>query len=339
LLILGLTPGPHMLTTKLDITFSMVWSLAIANVVGAILLMMWTNQLQKIIFIPAAAVVPAIILFVLMGSWTAGNNIGDWLTVIAFGIVGIVMKRAGWTRVPLILGFILGRIMENSLHLTIRAYGPVEWMARPIVLLLAAAIVITLWFAVRSHLKMKKEPETVAVTDADEGVPQVSLFFSLSVVALLLYAIAESFTWPHLIRLFPLVFSIPGLILAGVAVFHDWRAVRTLPAAPGEGTLARLGLNREFLRGGWMLLWLFAIIGGTMLFGQHAALTVFLALFLVWWGHYSWRFAAVYAICGLVFLIGMFDFLSPTIWYPAIVFDVGGTLVSTINDLIAQFIG
>ena len=339
-LIQGLTPGPEMLTTKLHITFSMVWSLAIANVIAGILLMMWTNQLQKIIFVPSALVVPAIVLFVMMGSWTSGNNIGDWLTVIIFGVVGIVMKRAGWPRAPLILGFILGRVMENSLHLTIRAYGPFEWMTRPICIVIAVVIAVTLWFAVRSHMKLRKEPEGVAVTDADAAVPQMSLLFLGFIILTLVYAIAESFTWPPLIRLFPLVFSIPALLLAGFAFYHDWRQVRALPAlaSSGAGVMAWLGIDRDFLRGGWVLLWLLGIIGATMLFGQHAALTAFLALFLVTWGHYSWRFALTYAGCGLVFLIGMFDILSPTIWYPAMVFDVGGELVSAINNMIAQFI-
>jgi TctA family transporter len=124
-LIQGLTPGPEMLTAKLDITFSMVWSLMIANAVAAVLLMLWANQLQKIIFIKAHLIVPAITLFVMMGSWTAENNLGDWISLIVFGVVGVVMKQAGWPRPPLVLGYILGRIMENSLHLTIRAYGPI----------------------------------------------------------------------------------------------------------------------------------------------------------------------------------------------------------------------
>jgi len=338
-LIQGLTPGPEMLTEKLDITFSMVWSLAFANVIAAGLLMMWTNQLQKIIFIPSALIVPAIVLFVMMGSWTAGNNIGDWLSVLIFGVVGVVMKRAGWPRSPLILGFILGRLMENSLHLTVRAYGPIEWMARPICLLIAAVIAITLWFAVRSHLKTKKDPGGVAVTDADEANPKMSLFFSVFVVLIFVYAIAESFAWPPLVRIFPLVFCIPGLMLAAVALWNDSREARAAVsvATAGAAGAGWFGLDREFTRGVWFFLWLLAIIPATILFGQHAALTVFVALYLMVWGHYRWRFAMTYAASGLTFLVGMFDVLSPTIWYPAALFDFGEVLVGWINAAISFF--
>ena len=85
-LIQGLTPGPEMLTTKLHITFSMMWTLIFANIIGALLLMAWANQLQKIVFIPANLILPGITFFVLIGAWTAGNNIGDWITLLVFGV-------------------------------------------------------------------------------------------------------------------------------------------------------------------------------------------------------------------------------------------------------------
>ena len=90
--------------------------------------MAWANQLQKIIFIPANLILPGITFFVLIGAWTAGNNIGDWITLLVFGVIGLVMKNAGWPRAPLILGFILGRIMENSLHISMAAYG-MSWIS------------------------------------------------------------------------------------------------------------------------------------------------------------------------------------------------------------------
>ncbi len=60
LLIQGLQPGPEMLTTKLHITFSMMWTLAIANVVGALLLMVLANQVAKVSFIRGHLIVPTV---------------------------------------------------------------------------------------------------------------------------------------------------------------------------------------------------------------------------------------------------------------------------------------
>jgi putative tricarboxylic transport membrane protein len=84
----GFQPGMQMLTTKLDITFFMVWTLAIANVLGAGLLLIWSRQIAKITFLPSHFVVPAVVLFVMMGAWMSSNTLSDWCSVLAFGVIG-----------------------------------------------------------------------------------------------------------------------------------------------------------------------------------------------------------------------------------------------------------
>ena len=56
----------------------------------------------------------------------------------------------------------------------------------------------------------------------------------------------------------------------------------------------------------------------TVLVGQHVALPLFMCLYLVVWGKYGWGLAIVYAACGLAVLVMLFDWMSPTNWYPAI---------------------
>ncbi len=319
-LIQGLTPGPEMLTTKLHITFSMMWTLIFANIIGAALLMAWTNQLQKIIFVPANLILPGITFFVLIGAWTAGNNIGDWITLIVFGVIGLVMKKAGWPRAPLILGFILGRIMENSLHISMAAYG-MSWIFRPICIAIAIGIVVTLAYAVRSHMKMRTDKSTVDVTDAESADTKLSLGFAVAVCLVLAYAIVASFAWPPTVRLFPLAFSTPAIILAAFAVFFDWRSIRLAGVggtAAAAGTFGLGSLSQEWRRTFHFFAWLLGVIGVTMLFGQHVALPVFIALYLMVWGKYRWPLALGYAAAGLVVLVVLFDYMSPTIWYPAL---------------------
>jgi len=312
-LIQGLTPGPEMLTTKLHITFSMMWTLIFANIIGALLLMAWANQLQKIVFIPANLILPGITFFVLIGAWTAGNNIGDWITLLVFGAIGLVMKRAGWPRAPLILGFILGRIMENSLHISMQAYG-IGFITRPICLALLAAIVITLFYAVRSHLRMKSDTSTVDVTDAEAGEPRLSLGLAIGICLLLVYAIATAFSWPPIVRLFPLAFSILGLLLALFAIYFDWRAIRLAPVAAAWSAVQTLELTRTLKFFGWLA----CIVIVTVLLGQHVAMPAFVLLYLLVWGGYGWKLALTYAAASLGILVLLFDYMSPTIWYPAL---------------------
>ncbi|MPZ59625.1 MAG: hypothetical protein GEU91_24790 [Rhizobiales bacterium] len=321
-LIQGLTPGPEMLTTKLSVTFSLMWSLILANIVAAVLLLAWANQLQRIIFIPAHLVVPGVTIFVLIGAWTAGSNIGDWITLLVFGAVGLVMKNAGWPRPPLVLGYILGRLMENSLHLSMAAYG-LSWIFRPICIAIAIVIVITIYFAVRSHLARKSEPDAPAASDADGGDTRVSLGLAIAVCLVLAYAIAATFAWPPTVRLFPLVFSIPAIILAAFAIYFDWRTIRQQSpavAAPSGPTVAfgLGGMSNELRRTFAFYGWLIAVLIVTVLLGQHVALPLFIVLYLLIWGKCRWPFALAYGAAGLALLIALFDYMSPTMWYPAI---------------------
>ncbi len=314
-LIQGLTPGPEMLTTKLHITYSMMWTLILANIIGAILLMVWANQLQKIIFIPANLILPGITFFVLIGAWTAGNNIGDWITLLVFGAVGLVMKKAGWPRAPLVLGFILGRIMENSLHISMKAYG-MSWLLRPICLLITVAIIVTIFYAVRSHMQMKRDG-TVDVSDADAGDPRLSFGLAVGLTLVLTYAIAIAFSWPPIVRLFPLAFGVPALILTAFAVYFDWRALPLAAAGTASSIWADIRtpeVIRTFKFFGWMA----GILIVTVLFGQHVAMPVFIAAYLMVWGKYSWKTAVIYAAVALVLMIVLFDYMSPTLWYPAL---------------------
>ncbi|HEX9583820.1 MAG TPA: tripartite tricarboxylate transporter permease, partial [Gammaproteobacteria bacterium] len=118
LTIQGLTPGPQMLTTELYVTFGLVWILVIANILGAGVLMLCATQIARVTFIRGHLIIPAVVLFVFMGAWMSSNAIGDWVALLVFGLLGYLMKQGGLPRPPVILGFILGPIMENALFIT-----------------------------------------------------------------------------------------------------------------------------------------------------------------------------------------------------------------------------
>jgi TctA family transporter len=328
-LIQGLTPGPEMLTTKLALTYSLMWSLIMANVIAAGLLLIWANQLQRIIFIPANLVVPGVAFFVLLGSWTATTNIGDWITLLIFGVVGTLMKRGGWPRPPMVLGFILGRIMENALQLSIAGYGW-TWVTRPICIVIGIIIVLTLYFAVRSQLRAAADPKTPMASDADADNPRLSLLVGVGLCVLLAYAIWAALPWPAEVSMFPLAFSVPALAVCLLAVGYDARRVMSRDAAlaaptaatvPEPGPVRGGGLSpavKEILKTAAFFCWLLAIVGVTVVFGQHVALPIAIFVYLLVWGRYGWLVSIVYAAAALAALVVVFDYMSPTTWYPAL---------------------
>ena len=133
-------------------------------------------------------------------------------------------------------------------------------------------------------------------------------------IAVLAYAIVQAFAWPPTVRLFPLVFSIPALMMTAAALYYDWRLARLAPVN-GIAGFQPSELNRTFN----FFAWLTGVVILTVLFGQHVALPVFIAAYLLVWGRYDWKIALVYAAAGLTLMIVLFDYLSPTLWYPALV--------------------
>ena len=135
LLIVGLDPGPEMLKQHLNVTFAMVWILIIANIIVAAACFLILNQLAALTFIRGSLLIPFLLMFVFIGSFTANNSLNDLMVTILFGCLGYYMVRYGWPRPPLILGLILGKIAENYLWISTAAYGA-RWLLFPSVVIL-----------------------------------------------------------------------------------------------------------------------------------------------------------------------------------------------------------
>jgi TctA family transporter len=142
MLIVGLNPGPEMLKSRLDVTFSMVWVLIIANVIVAGICFLFLNHLAALTFIRGSLLIPFLMFLVFIGSFTANNDITDVIFTLIFGLIGYFMVKYGWPRPPLILGLTLGKIAENDLWISTAAYGA-KWLLFPTVMALIALTVFT----------------------------------------------------------------------------------------------------------------------------------------------------------------------------------------------------
>ena len=74
-----------------------------------------------------------------------------------FGVVGYVMRLMDLPRAPVILGFVLGRIFEINLHLTLQIFGPGFLFKRPIALVLAVIIIVTVAYEFRSRARIRRK--------------------------------------------------------------------------------------------------------------------------------------------------------------------------------------
>jgi len=158
-LIHGIYPGPELLSTRLDVTFSVIWALVIANILTAVLLMGCTNQLAKITTIRGSVLIPIILVLVFMGSWMATQELGDWLVLLGLGVLGYLMKRWGWPRPPIALGIVLGPIMERYLDISVSRYGWAWLWERPICIILILMTLATLYYATRAQMRRQQPGE------------------------------------------------------------------------------------------------------------------------------------------------------------------------------------
>jgi putative tricarboxylic transport membrane protein len=144
-LLLGLDPGPDFLETHMDLAVGLALVLAAANLLAVVVMLALAPGLAKITLIKGHVLAPVLLALVVLGAYSANNNAMDVLFVFVFGALGYFLKELNYSRPALLLGFVLGPLIETYLHISLQAYGPWFFM-RPISLAIALLIVFgMLW--------------------------------------------------------------------------------------------------------------------------------------------------------------------------------------------------
>ena len=156
-LVLGITPGPKMLKDHLPTVFAMAWTVAIANIIGAGQTMLFAKWMARLAFLRTSILIPLILVFVALGSYTSSNSMGDLVVTLFFGVFGYFMGVYKYPKGPLVLGLVLGRIAEVNFNISYKLYGD-KFLMRPFTLLFS---LLVLWAIIgpvmKSYLKKRKE--------------------------------------------------------------------------------------------------------------------------------------------------------------------------------------
>jgi putative tricarboxylic transport membrane protein len=142
-IIAGLQPGPEMLTTHLDVTFSMVWIMVISNVVAVIVSLLLLRQLVKLTFVKGTWLVPFLLILLSVGAYTASNSWQDIVVMLLAAAFGVICIHWDWPRVPFLLAVVLGSIAERYLFLSYSLDGW-TWLRQPVVVGLAVLIALVM---------------------------------------------------------------------------------------------------------------------------------------------------------------------------------------------------
>src|SRR3989338_1164619 len=156
LLAWGYLPGPEMVKKNTDVIYSVIWLQGISGIIGTLIGFVLAAQLAKLAEVRYTFMVPIMFIFILMGAFSVNRDPLDLLAVVAFGILGYFMRRFGYPRPAMILGLVLGDLMEKYLYRSVASYG-FSWLGRPAVIVLLILAATSLVFTLRGRLKSKSE--------------------------------------------------------------------------------------------------------------------------------------------------------------------------------------
>ncbi len=143
----NIQPGPQVMFRNPDLFWGLVASMWIGNLMLLVLNLPLIQIWIKLLLVPYRLLYPAILLFCAIGVYSVQNNTIDVLLTIPLGILGYVFMKLGCEPAPLMLGFILGPMMEENLRRTmlLSLGDPTVFITRPlsaVLLLMAAALMI-----------------------------------------------------------------------------------------------------------------------------------------------------------------------------------------------------
>ena len=229
LFILGLETGPQMLNQHVDIVFIMIFTIILGNLIGTVFGMFLVNPLSRVTTIRSSMLVPVLIAIIVSGAYASDGSLLDIAVALVFGVVGYLMKRLNYSRAALLIGFVLGFVVEKNLYLALMLDGPF-FIAEPLPFGLAMIAVVFLTYNVVSIYRNRNRAALVTARDVSVAFnrkpaepPRSSateVWFLACLGALVLAAFMEAFRYEVVSSRTPFVIMTPLLFLM---VLQAWR--------------------------------------------------------------------------------------------------------------------
>ncbi|MEL6206711.1 MAG: tripartite tricarboxylate transporter permease [Pseudomonadota bacterium] len=297
--------GPSMLKNNLDITYAIVWLLAMANVVGTLICIAASGGIARLTTIPFALLAPFLFMIIAFAAFQSGQDIMDLVALFAIGLLGIMMRRFDWSRPAFLIGFVLSNPAETYANQAVQIANSrfrqgfqegLDYIFSPIVIVLIIITVISVVVGLRQAKTIMAEGKVEA------GSKRAPLIFLLVVLAYLLVAFIDAATIPDYAaadRVFP-------RFVAGVSILAVLVLLVQMMLRPETHPLFadREAEDADTLTHGlWATLaWFAGLLVLTSLVGFVLALTAFLFLFIRLRAGRSWGFAALYTAAGIAFI-------------------------------------
>ncbi len=172
LIALNVDPGPRLMIDRPDIFWAVIVSMYLGNLVLLILNLPLIPYIAKVLAVPRNYLIPFILFFTLMGSYIGQNNATELLILVGLGVCATIMRFADYPLAPLLIGFILGGMMEDNFARAVNITDGVSFMwQRPgtLILLIVGLTLIFLpvWRRRRAFARQRAQARQEGVADGD----------------------------------------------------------------------------------------------------------------------------------------------------------------------------
>ena len=301
LVTIGITPGRSMVTNQLDLIYLCVWSIALANVLGTLICLAFSKSISKVTFIRFYLIAPMVLAIIYFAAFQATRGWGDFVLLIVTGILGIYMRRFGWSRPALLIGFVLSNSLEDAVYRTVQIYG-FDFLLRPLALSFFILSIGFVWYIVRNKTKALKDD--LDPRAALRRGPQVA-FVLLTIFTVIVFMV-DALRLKFLAAVFPIATGLLTLVLLVLLVLKMRAATGVSPvlvdteASGNEESQSFLSIA-PFMVGIPLL---------SLIVGFEFAVPVFTILLLRLKAQMSWRFCFIYSIAAFAFFWGLGEVLS-----------------------------
>jgi TctA family transporter len=323
--ILGLTPGLAMLRPEqnLSLTYSLVWTIIIANLITVPLCFLFLKQLVHLTEVKGSILIPILIMLIYVGGFVT-NTFGDMVMVLVFGALGWLMVTFGWQRPPLLIGLVLGDLVEKNLFIAVDAYGGFGWLQRPIVMVLLAIVVAGVATPIYQRIK---NPATHQSGGRAGWRLSYGALFSFCMIVVFAAALWPALSWPARARIFPIVIFGP---LLAFSIANFVKDLRRRPWTEGiRQTIAEAGVDeatfrkrtREIL--GWVVVFFLAL----WLLGFPVGIPLATFVYLKLAARESWTTSILVTFGSWAFLVGVFDYVLDFVFPEAALYRLFSSVV------------
>ena len=155
----GIIPGPQVMTKNPDLFWGMIASMWIGNAMLVIINLPLVGMWVKLLKVPYRLMFPAILIFCCIGIYSINNSVEDVYFTGFFALVGYVLIKLGFEPAPMLLGFVLGKLMEEKLRqaLILSRGSFMTFVERPVSGVLLAIAVIMLVVALLPSINKKRD--------------------------------------------------------------------------------------------------------------------------------------------------------------------------------------